>query len=73
MLGLHVTYDSSKKATILDDSNLAQSVDWRDMGAVNPVKNQGACGSCWAFSATAAMEGAYYILSSELELYDLAE
>ena len=48
------------------DPEVNYAFDWRTKGAVNPVKNQGQCGSCWAFSATAVMESHHFIKTGKL-------
>ena len=65
ILGAKVDTRENIEYTTLPETNDAD-VDWRTKGAVNGVKDQARCGSCWAFSAIAAFEGAHFIKTGEL-------
>lgn len=49
-----------------EGDQLPKSVDWREKGAVSHIKDQGQCGSCWAFSTIAAVEGINQIVTGDL-------
>ena len=61
-----VTKDCTGKIDIVD--NLPSEVDWSNK-AVNPVRNQGQCVSCWAFSATGALEGLAAIQTGKMTVF----
>lgn len=78
LLGYRKSTSSTRAAETFTrtEADLPDAWDWREHDAVTPIKNQGMCGSCWAFSAVAAMEGAYaktthkLVSFSEQELVD---
>ena len=50
-------------------TDLPESYDWRNENGTTPAKNQGSCGSCWAFAATGQLEAHTYIYDGRIEDY----
>ena len=66
IVGMGVDIDMPATKTVLPSA-----FDWRDYGVETPVKDQGNCGSCYAFTLNAAIEG--YMLMIGLEETDISE
>ncbi|TPP63784.1 Cysteine proteinase [Fasciola gigantica] len=66
LLSNSISYDAK-------DGNVPASIDWRQYGYVTEVKDQGKCGSCWAFSVVGAMEGQYFKKFKTLETFSVQQ
>lgn len=62
---------TEKQTDVSNTESLPSSIDWRQKGVVNDVRDQGQCGSCWTFSGTSTVESVVAIKTGNL--YDLSE
>jgi len=59
-------WENATRISAKDLPAAPDSYDWRQHGAVNPIRNQGQCGTCWTFASTGAVESAYFVKTQKL-------
>ena len=68
---MYLTLDVPKrnKKVNVDNDKYVGDIDWVEQGGVTPIKNQGQCGSCWAFSTTGSLEALSLFSTGDLRTF----